>query len=66
MNKVSIALLAVLVSGCAHAPAPKLQTHVAPKVFIAKPKAAPAVTPNQIVKKRWYDRFKVHPHFFHK
>ena len=54
----------LFLTGCVHAPLPKLQPHVAHKVIVAKPKA-PAVTPNQIVKKRWYDRFKVHPKWFH-
>jgi PBP1b-binding outer membrane lipoprotein LpoB len=59
--KYSIIAIMVLVGGCAHV-AP--QHLVAPKPHVvAKP--VPATTPNAIVKKRWYDKFKHHPKMFH-
>ena len=50
--------------------APKVQPAPMPApapVVIPAPAAPPAVeaTPNEVVKKRWYDKFKKHPHFFH-
>lgn len=65
------ASLAALLVGCASQPKQvsqpqvnrmmKADKHAAPKM--AAP--AEAATPNQIVKKRWYDRFRVHPKWFH-
>lgn len=73
MKKLAIAAaVAMLVGGCAHKPAdpPKQQVNRAMK---ADKRAAPktpapieAPTPNETVKKRWYDRFKVHPKWFDK
>jgi len=42
--------------------AAKADKYAAPKQSVKSPEAT---TPNQIVKKRWYDRFKVHPKWFH-
>lgn len=66
MRKLSIALLAVSLAGCASLPQPKPQpvqrsatvVKPAPKPIEAKP--VEATTPNQIVKKRWYERFMRH------
>jgi uncharacterized lipoprotein len=65
------ASLAALLAGCASIPQPKQppsQVNRAMKAdkYAAPKKAAPveAVTPNEQVKKRWYDRFKVHPKWF--
>jgi PBP1b-binding outer membrane lipoprotein LpoB len=60
MKKLAIAAaVALLVGGCAHAPqvnrAVKADKYAAPK----KVAAAPMPTPNQIVKKRWFPKFKV-------
>lgn len=70
MRKIAIAAaVALLVSGCAHQPQPaqpqvnrgmKADKFAAPK----KAAAVEATTPNQIVAKRWYDRFKMHPKWF--
>lgn len=63
--------LTALLAGCASAPKlPITQpgTSIAHKKapVVAKAKPVEATTPNQIVKKRWYDRFKVHPKWFSK
>jgi hypothetical protein len=60
MRKVAIAAaVALLVSGCAHAPqvnrAAKSDKYAAP----VKAAPAPMPTPNQVVKKRWMPKFKI-------
>ena len=69
MKKIAIAAaVALLVGGCAHKPelagtpmpqvkrAMKADKYAAPK----KPVVVEATTPNEVVKKRWYDRFMKH------
>ena len=69
LRALFVASLAALLSGCAsipeakQPPAHKSQSAKA-KPVVAKTSPVEATTPNQIVKKRWYDRFKVHPKWF--
>lgn len=70
MKKAAMAAaVALLVSGCAHNVPQVNRTAKADKQSYTKSaktvQPVEAVTPNQIVKKRWYDRFKVHPKWFH-
>ena len=65
MKKLVLSVSAViLLAGCAHVAPP----HIAvPHKPVAKP-AAPIVvpvTPNAVVKKRWYSHFPHHPKWFH-
>jgi PBP1b-binding outer membrane lipoprotein LpoB len=60
MKKIAIAAaVALLVAGCAHAPqvnrAAKADKYAAPKqaAKVEQP------TPNQVVKKRWFPRYKI-------
>lgn len=60
MKNIAIAAaVALLVSGCAHAPqvnrATKADKYAAP----AKAVPAPIPTPNQIVKKNWFPKYKI-------
>lgn len=62
MKKIAVAAaVALLVSGCAHSPQPqvnriaKADKYTAPKKKVA---AVPA-TPNQIVKKNWFPKYKI-------
>ena len=72
MRALFAASLVALLAGCAHKPelagTPMPQVNRAAKAdkFAAPKKAAPveAATPNEQVKKRWYDRFKTHPRWF--
>jgi hypothetical protein len=67
MKKLAMAsAVALLVAGCAHKPSetPKQQVN---RVMKADKRAPPKVavpveasTPNEVVKKRWYDRFMKH------
>jgi len=63
--------LMALLAGCATPQMMQSQPQVnraAKANKYAAPKAVASVeatTPNEIVKKRWYDRFRVHPKFFH-
>ncbi|HZR77349.1 hypothetical protein [Bradyrhizobium sp.] len=63
MKKLVI-VSALLLGGCSSMERPQLGIihHSKPKVE-AEPPAA--VTPNDQVKKRWTDKFKHHPKFFH-
>lgn len=66
MKKLAIAAaVALLAGGCASAPKPSV---MAPKKKAPLVRVAPVEqpTPNQQVKARWYDRFKVHPKWFNK
>jgi hypothetical protein len=66
MKTICMTAVVLILGGCAHAPLPRLQPHVAHKqTAIAHPAPSIAQTPNQTVAKRWYDRFKVHPKWFH-
>ena len=60
MKKLAIAAAALMLAGCAHVP----QVNRAAKADkYAAPKQAAKVempTPNQVVKKRWYPKFKIH------
>jgi hypothetical protein len=66
MKKLAIgAAIALLAAGCAHKPEPakpqvnraiKADKYAAPK----NPVVVEATTPNEVVKKRWYDRFMRH------
>jgi hypothetical protein len=65
MKKLAIAAaVALLVGGCAHKPelAGTPQVNRAAKADKApkKPVVVEATTPNEVVKKRWYDRFMRH------
>lgn len=66
MKKLAAAAALLMLAGCANAPKPPVTqppiVHKAPAKKAANP--VEATTPNQIVKKRWYDRFKVHPKWF--
>lgn len=60
MKKLAIAAaVALMVTGCAHAPivnrAAKGDKYAAPKHTMK----SEAPTPNQVVKKRWFPKFKV-------
>jgi hypothetical protein len=60
MKKVAIAAaVALMVAGCANAPqvnrAAKADKYAAP----VKVRPAPMPTPNQVVKKRWFPKFRV-------
>ncbi len=70
MNKLAIAAAALMLAGCAHKPPPKQQTkqpqvnramksdkYAAPKKVAAP--VAPMPVPNEVVKKRWFPKFKV-------
>lgn len=60
--------VALLLAGCATAPQTFHMTmHRAPVVKSAPVLVAPIApaTPNQTVKKRWYDHFPKHPKWFH-
>jgi uncharacterized lipoprotein len=59
MRKAAIAAAVVLmVGGCAHAPqvnrAAKADKYAAPKT-----KTAEMPTPNQVIKKRWFPKYKI-------
>jgi hypothetical protein len=54
----------VLVGGCAHVAPQHMVTQTKPHIAVVKPPVV-ATTPNAIVKKRWYDKFKHHPKMFH-
>jgi hypothetical protein len=53
------AAVALMIGGCAHAPqvnrTAKADKYVAPK----KVAAAPMPSPNQVVKKRWFPKYKI-------
>jgi uncharacterized lipoprotein YajG len=58
MKKLAIAAAALILAGCAHVPqvnrAAKADKYAAPKAAkIEQP------TPNQVVKKRWFPKFRV-------
>lgn len=60
MKKIAIAAaVALMVGGCAHAPqvnrTAKADKYVAPK----KVAAAPMPVPNEVVKKRWFPKYKI-------
>lgn len=60
MKKLAIAAaVALMVAGCAHAP--QVNRTVKADKYAAPVKATPAPmpTPNQVVKKRWFPKFKV-------
>lgn len=57
MKTLTAAAVALLLAGCASAPKPSIAPKKAPVVKVA-PVEHP--TPNQTVKKRWYDRFMRH------
>ncbi len=56
MKKLAIAAAVLMLAGCAHAPVKQSYTQSAKRV-----QTAPVVqpTPNQIVKKRWFPKFKI-------
>lgn len=68
MRKITIAILALTLSGCAGMPAPKVSEQKAPVVKHSTktiPKLAPAVVQPapakpQTFKQRWFDRFMKH------
>lgn len=67
MKKLSAAAVALLLAGCASIPTPKApepqKINRAVKANRVAPVVQPdpvATTPNQVVKKRWYDRFLRH------
>lgn len=63
-----VASVVLLLAGCAHAPPPQMMVtpHKAPIIKQAPaPVAVAPVTPNQVVKKRFWDKFPKHPKFFH-
>jgi hypothetical protein len=61
MKKLAAAaVVSLMVSGCAHAPLMKQpQVNRAAKADKLVVKKAEAVTPNQVVKKRWFPKFRV-------
>lgn len=72
MKPIFVALLGASLAGCAHAPMPMVSQPLPHHKLVAKPVVVPPVaapvvpaTPNQAVKKRWYDHFPKHPKFFH-
>jgi hypothetical protein len=68
MKKIAVISLALLLGACAHkpelagTPMPQVNRAVKADKYAAPKKAAPveAATPNEVVKKRWYDRFMRH------
>lgn len=55
MRKLTVMLAALMLAGCAHAPQVN-RTAKADKLVVKK---AELPTPNQIVKKRWFPKFRV-------
>lgn len=70
MKNLVAAAAVLLLTGCASVPVK--QTHQVNREAKSSKYAAPnpgavsvePATPNQIVKKRWFDRFRVHPKWF--
>ena len=63
MKKLVAAAAVLLLTGCATVPVKAPQVNRAPKAdkYVAPKKAAPAPmpTPNQIVPKRWFPKYKI-------
>lgn len=61
MKKIAIAAaVALMIGGCAHAPQVNRTVKSDKfKVSAKSVKAAPMPTPNQIVKKRWFPKYKI-------
>jgi hypothetical protein len=59
MKKLAIAAAALMLAGCASIPqvnrTAKSDKYTAPKARVA----APMPTPNQIVQKRWFPKYKI-------
>lgn len=66
MKKLAIAAAALLLAGCAAVPKDQPKHNYTKPAKVVQAAPVEAITPNQVVKKRWYDRFKVHPKWFHK
>jgi starvation-inducible outer membrane lipoprotein len=66
MKKLAIAAAALMLAGCAHQPnnTQVNRTAKSDKYLVKKASPVEQPTPNQQVKKRWYDRFKIHPKWF--
>lgn len=60
MKKLTVIATALMLAGCAHVPqvnrTAKADKYVAPKQAA---KIAPVETPNQVVKKRWFPKYKI-------
>lgn len=63
MRKLAVAAAVLMLAGCASVPDSKQAAPKKPPAVKVAPVEQP--TANQVVKKRWYDRFKKHPRFFH-
>lgn len=59
MKVLAAAAVALMVAGCAHAPVMKQEVNRAAKADKLVVKKAEQPTPNQTIKKRWYDGFRV-------
>ena len=59
MRKLVAAAAVLLLAGCAHVPVKHPQVNRAAKADKLAVKKAEPATPNQVVKKRWFPKFRV-------